>query len=98
LDALHGHDGLAVGDLCAVLPEMTRFGAMKHLGLLEDAHLIVTERVGRSKLHYLNPVPIQRIYDRWISKYAAMSATALTALSTALESPLDSNQHPEVTT
>ena len=86
LDALHEHDGQSVGELCAVLPEMTRFGAMKHLSLLEQAQLIVTERVGRSKQHYLNPVPIQQIADRWISKYASMSVNALTGLTDIVES------------
>ena len=87
LDALHERDGRTVGELCAVLPAMSRFGVMKHLGLLEEAHLVVTERAGRSKLHYLNPVPIQQISDRWISKYAAMSTAALATLKTELESP-----------
>jgi DNA-binding transcriptional ArsR family regulator len=93
LDALMDHDGQTVGDLCGVLPAMTRFGVMKHLGTLEAARLIVTERVGRSKLHYLNPVPIQQISDRWISKYASISVTSLTALARHVES----NRSPEVT-
>ena len=70
LDALRGRDGQTLGELCEVLPEMTRFGVMKHLRVLEEAHLVVTERSGRSKLHYLNPVPIREIHDRWISRYA----------------------------
>lgn len=69
LDALFEHDGQTVGELCAVLPGMTRFGVMKHLSVLESAHLVVTERVGRSKLHHLNPVPIREIHDRWISRF-----------------------------
>jgi len=69
LDALFDRDGQTVGELCEVLPDMTRFGVMKHLAVLEQAHLVVTERVGRSKHHYLNPVPIREIHDRWISRY-----------------------------
>lgn len=69
LDALRVRDGRTLGDLCGVLPDMTRFGVMKHLAVLEDAHLVVTERVGRTKRHHLNPVPIREIHDRWISRY-----------------------------
>ena len=64
---------------------MTRFGVMKHLRLLEDAGLITTRKVGREKLHYLNPIPIQLISDRWINKYAAVRASALADLKAALE-------------
>lgn len=64
---------------------MTRFGVMKHLRILEDAGLIVTRKVGREKLHYLNPIPIQLIADRWINKYAASRAGALVELKTILE-------------
>ena len=70
LDALRERDGRTLGELCELAPSMTRFGVMKHLRVLEDAHLIVVERVGRSKFHYLNPVPIREIHDRWISNYA----------------------------
>lgn len=80
LDALRVRDGQTVTELCEVLPEMTRFGVMKHLRLLEDAHLVVTERSGRSKLHFLNPVPIREIHDRWISRYAEPIVTGLLAL------------------
>ncbi len=67
---------------CATaLPDMTRFGVMKHLAVLEEAHLVVTERHGRSKHHYLNPVPIRQIHDRWISKYAEPFASALIELT-----------------
>ncbi|MEM9037303.1 MAG: helix-turn-helix domain-containing protein [Actinomycetota bacterium] len=83
LDRLANDDGLPLGALCEVLPEMTRFGVMKHLRVLEEAHLVVTERRGRSKLHYLNPVPIQQIHDRWISRYATPFAAALSDLSSA---------------
>ena len=60
LDALFAADGQTVNALCAAFPEMTRFGVMKHLAVLEAADLVVTHRSGRTKLHYLNPVPIQR--------------------------------------
>ena len=59
---------------------MTRFGVMKHLAVLAEAHLVVTDRAGRSKLHYLNPVPIREIHDRWISAYAEPFAAGLTDL------------------
>lgn len=84
LDRLAVDDGLSLGELCRVLPDMTRFGVMKHLGVLEDAHLVSTERDGRRKLHYLNPVPIREIHDRWISRYAAPFVVALTDLSAEL--------------
>ena len=69
LDLLRQRDGQTLGELDAHLP-MTRFGTMKHLRVLEAAGLLVTRRAGREKLHYLNPVPIRLIHDRWISKYA----------------------------
>ena len=81
LDRLFERDGQTLGDLCTALPEMTRFGVMKHLAVLEEAHLVVTERHGRSKHHYLNPIPIRLIHDRWISKYAEPFASALIELS-----------------
>jgi DNA-binding transcriptional ArsR family regulator len=80
LDALRRNDAQTLGELCDVLPEMTRFGVMKHLRVLEDAHLVVTEKVGRTKLHHLNPVPIREIHDRWISNYAAPYIAGLIAL------------------
>ncbi len=86
LDALRERDGQTLGELCDVLPVMTRFGVMKHLKLLEDAHLVVTERVGRTKLHHLNPVPIREIHDRWISNYAMPYVTGLIALRDVSES------------
>jgi uncharacterized protein YndB with AHSA1/START domain len=64
---------------------MTRFGVMKHLRLLEDAGLVTTKRRGREKLHFLNPVPIRLVHDRWVSKYAEPWAAALTGLKTKLE-------------
>jgi DNA-binding transcriptional ArsR family regulator len=80
LDCLREQDGRTLGDLCDVLPDMTRFGVMKHLAVLADAHLVVTERHGRTKLHYLNPVPIRDIHDRWISRYAEPFVAGLTDL------------------
>src|SRR6476659_475294 len=70
LDSLFVGDGQTLGELTVRLPEMTRFGVMKHLRLLEAAGLVTTRKVGREKLHYLNPVPIRLVHDRWISKYA----------------------------
>jgi DNA-binding transcriptional ArsR family regulator len=64
---------------------MTRFGVMKHLRVLEDAGLVVTRRQGREKLHFLNPVPIRLIHDRWVSKYTEPVAAALTELKARLE-------------
>jgi DNA-binding transcriptional ArsR family regulator len=80
LDALRERDGQTVGELCETLPDMTRFGVMKHLRILEDAHLVVTERAGRSKHHYLNPVPIREIHDRWIAPYREPMVVGLLAL------------------
>ncbi len=85
LDALYERDGQSLGALAATLPEMTRFGVAKHLAVLEAGGLVVTRRVGRSKLHYLNPVPIRVIHDRWISKYAGPWVSALTDLKHRLE-------------
>ena len=85
LDQLFGRDGQTLGELCSHLPAMTRFGVMRHLGVLEQADLITTRRVGREKRHYLNPVPIRLIHDRWISKYAEPVVGALAALKTYLE-------------
>jgi DNA-binding transcriptional ArsR family regulator len=84
LDRLYERDGLSLGELEAELP-MTRFGVMKHLRVLEDANLVVTRRRGRRKLHFLNPVPIRQIHDRWVSKYAEPWTSALTELKRDLE-------------
>ena len=85
LDELFREDGQTLGALEARF-EMTRFGVMKHLRLLEDAGLVVTRRRGREKLHFLNPVPIRLIHDRWIDKYTERRVTALTDLKAQLES------------
>jgi uncharacterized protein YndB with AHSA1/START domain/DNA-binding transcriptional ArsR family regulator len=87
LDALHERDGQALGELEERLPGMTRFGVMKHLRLLEAASLVTTRRDGRRKLHFLNPVPIQLIADRWISRYAQPWTAAMADLKNALEAP-----------
>ncbi len=84
LDLLFERDGRTLTDLDSEL-EMTRFGVMKHLKVLEEAGLVTTLRRGREKLHFLNPVPIQLIRDRWISKYADRHATALSELKRRLE-------------
>jgi uncharacterized protein YndB with AHSA1/START domain/DNA-binding transcriptional ArsR family regulator len=83
LDLLFERDGRTLTELESELP-MTRFGVMKHLRVLEEAGLVATRKVGREKLHYLNPVPIQLIADRWINKYAAR-VSALVDLKAALE-------------
>jgi DNA-binding transcriptional ArsR family regulator len=80
LDALFADDGLTVQQLSALFPAMTRFGVMKHLQLLEAANLVVARRDGRCKRHFLNPIPIQQISDRWLSKYARPFAQAMTDL------------------
>lgn len=90
LDALHDEDGQTLVQLCAVLPDITRFGVMKHLGVLAEAHLVTTRREGREKRHFLNPVPIREIHDRWISRYAEPWAAALVELKRAAEAPTPS--------
>jgi uncharacterized protein YndB with AHSA1/START domain len=87
LDRLFERDGQALEELEAALPGMTRFGVMKHLRVLEAASLITTRRAGRRKLHYLNPVPIRLIHDRWISKYAEPWVGGMTAMKKHLEAP-----------
>ena len=84
LDLLYERDGRTLTELESEL-DMTRFGVMKHLRVLEDAGLVVTRRRGREKLHFLNPVPIRQIHDRWISKYRAREVSALLDLKTSLE-------------
>ena len=69
----------------AFADDMTRYGVMKHLGVLENAGLIVARRVGREKHHYLNPVPIKQIHDRWITKYAERRASALLSIKQRAE-------------
>jgi DNA-binding transcriptional ArsR family regulator len=85
LDELSASPGCTLTELAALFPGMTRFGVMKHLAVLEDAHLVVSRKVGRTKEHYLNAVPIRRIHDRWISKFTAPWVEAITALAADLE-------------
>ncbi|MGA8745053.1 MAG: metalloregulator ArsR/SmtB family transcription factor [Solirubrobacterales bacterium] len=84
LDALFTDNGQTLTALEQGLP-MTRFGVMKHLRVLEEAGLVLTRRRGREKLHFLNPVPIRLIYDRWVSKYQEPWAAGIAELKTRLE-------------
>jgi DNA-binding transcriptional ArsR family regulator len=84
LDKLFARDGRTLTELQSEF-DMTRFGVMSHLRVLEDAGLVVTRRSGREKLHFLNPVPIRLIHDRWIDKYTERQVSALTDLKTTLE-------------
>ena len=84
LDQLFERDGRTLTELESEL-EMTRFGVMKHLRVLEDAGLVTARRVGRNKHHFLNPVPIRLIHDRWIDKYTEPRVSALAELKTRLE-------------
>jgi DNA-binding transcriptional ArsR family regulator len=84
LDLLFERDGRTLRELDAEL-EMTRFGVMKHLKVLEQAGLVVARKQGREKLHFLNPVPIRQIHDRWIDKYTERQVSALLDLKNELE-------------
>lgn len=84
LDALRKRNGETLGALCADL-DMSRQAVTQHLRCLEDANLVATVRRGRCKLHYLNPVPIQEIYDRWIEKYEEEQLRALNELKKTAE-------------
>jgi DNA-binding transcriptional ArsR family regulator len=84
LDELFKDDGQSLKSLEAGL-DMTRFGVMKHLRVLEEAGLVATRKRGREKLHFLNPVPIRLIHDRWVSKYAEPWAATLSELKDELE-------------
>jgi len=88
LDELFRRDGQTLSELDERF-SMTRFGVMKHLKQLEEAGLVVTKKRGREKLHFLNPVPIRLVHDRWVSKYAAPWAAALSDIKTRLESPME---------
>jgi uncharacterized protein YndB with AHSA1/START domain/DNA-binding transcriptional ArsR family regulator len=92
LDGLHERDGRTLGELEQLLPELTRFGVMRHVRLLEAAGLITTQRAGRRKFHYLNPVPIRLIHDRWIRRYEAPFVDAMVGLRNQLEVPQPMNQ------
>ena len=84
LDLLHAHDGRTLNELCEHL-DMTRQGVTQHLGVLEAANLVVTVWRGREKLHFLNPVPLQGIYERWIAKFEKRRLKALGDLKRRLE-------------
>jgi uncharacterized protein YndB with AHSA1/START domain/DNA-binding transcriptional ArsR family regulator len=84
LDRLYRRDGQTLTEMCSRI-SMTRFGVMKHLRVLEEAGLVSTRKEGREKLHFLNPVPIRLVHDRWVSKYRAPFAAALSELKSRLE-------------
>ena len=84
LDLLQAHDGRTLNDLCEHL-DMSRQGVTQHLDLLEAANLVATVRRGREKLHFLNPVPLQEIYERWIAKFERPRLKALSDLRKRLE-------------
>ena len=84
LDALHANDGQTLNDLCEHL-DMTRQGVTQHLAVLEAANLVATMRRGREKLHFLNPVPLQAIHERWIAKFEKPRLKALADLKRRLE-------------
>ena len=84
LDLLHANDGQTLSELCEHL-DMTRQGVTQHLDLLEAANIVATVRRGREKLHFLNPVPLQEIYDRWIAKFEKPRLKALSKLKQRLE-------------
>jgi len=88
LDRLHANNGQTLGELCQGL-DMTRQAVSKHLALLEEANLVVTVWRGREKLHYLNPVPINEIYERWIGKYERHRIRTLHDLKKTLEEDRD---------
>src|SRR5262245_11942566 len=85
LDRLFERDGQTLTELEAALPTMTRFGVMKHLRILEAAGLVTSRKVGREKHHYLNPVPIRRIHDRWLDRYRIRAADALNDFKETVE-------------
>jgi uncharacterized protein YndB with AHSA1/START domain/biotin operon repressor len=88
LDELFREDGQTMSQLARRF-SMTRFGVMKHLRLLEESGLVITRRQGREKLHFLNPVPIRLVHDRWVSKYAEPWAATLSGLKQELERPVE---------
>ena len=84
LDLLHAHDGRTLNELCEHL-DMSRQAVSQHLDLLEAANLVATVRRGREKLHFLNPVPLHEIYERWIAKFEKSRLKALSALKKRME-------------
>jgi uncharacterized protein YndB with AHSA1/START domain/DNA-binding transcriptional ArsR family regulator len=95
LDELYREDGQTLNALVGRF-EMSRFGVMKHLKQLEEAGLVVTRKRGREKLHFLNPVPIRLVHDRWVSKYAEPWAAGLSDLKQRLENPMEDNSMEKV--
>ena len=94
LDRLFERDGQTLGELTGHLPAMTRFGVMRHLGVLEEAGLVTTRREGREKRHFLNPVPIRLVHDRWIGKFAEPVVGAMTRIKRHLEDEaMSSSEH-----
>jgi DNA-binding transcriptional ArsR family regulator len=85
LDRLHADNGQTLGELCEGLA-MTRQAVAKHLSILEEANLVATKRQGREKLHFINPVPINEIAERWIGKFERHRLQALSDMKKALES------------
>lgn len=96
LDRLRERDGQSLGALGAALPTMTRFGVAKHLALLEAAGLVTTRKVGRERVHYLNPVPIRLVYERWVSQYSEPFVTVMARLKSGLERESGPIEHPEL--
>ena len=84
LDSLHGRNGQTLGELCED-HDMTRQAVTKHLAILEEANLVATQRRGREKLHFINPVPLNAIAERWIRKFQQRHLSALSALKKSLE-------------
>lgn len=89
LDRLFERDGQTLSELCEPFTEMTRFGVMSHLRVLEETDLVITRKSGRNKHHYLNPVPIRLVHDRWISKYTEPWAGSFARLKRTLEGYAD---------
>jgi uncharacterized protein YndB with AHSA1/START domain/DNA-binding transcriptional ArsR family regulator len=95
LDKLYERDGQTLGELCTHLPEMTRYGVMNHLKILEEAGLVTTFKQGRQKFHYLNPVPIRLVHDRWISRYAEPRVGAIAGIKARLETGEQRMEKPD---
>src|SRR5262245_16684381 len=94
LDRLFERDGQTLTELEAALPTMTRFGVMKHLRVLESAGLVTSRKVGRERHHYLNPIPIRSIHDRWLDRFRIRAADLLDDLKSALEAPMTTETTP----
>lgn len=88
LDSLRGRPGQSLSELCELRPDLTRFGVSAHLAVLERAALVMVVRQGRRKLHYLNPVPLQEVHERWLTAFASATAVSLLTLRTRLENTM----------